>query len=217
MNNYTILAFGVLFDFTGNDKFVSTCQPVNQLINEPWFQTVLREETYDVDVVVVAGHTPLRNSTGFEYDLVLSAIRAHLPTTPVQFFGGHSHIRDFRKYDNLAHGIESGRYLETLGWVNMDLDPFHVGRRYIDNNLGGYRFHAEIKDEDEFATDEGKVITEDIRKKVIVLLLLADHRGNNKGYGNFWDVCREIIILIELRILPLAISSLLSPRMCFQN
>ena len=169
VNNYTILAFGVLFDFTGNDKFVSTCQPVHDLINERWFQTVLRDETHDVDVIVVVGHTPLRNSTGFEYDLVLSAIRAHLPTIPVQFFGGHSHIRDFRKYDDLAHGIESGRYLETLGWINMDLNPFRLGRRYIDNNLGGYRFHTEIEEEQEFETHEGKAISEEIQKKVTIL------------------------------------------------
>jgi 2',3'-cyclic-nucleotide 2'-phosphodiesterase (5'-nucleotidase family) len=170
VNNYTILAFGVLFDFTGNDKFVSTCQPVHDLINERWFQTVLRDETRDVDVIVVVGHTPLRNSTGFEYDLVLSAIRAHLPTIPVQFFGGHSHIRDFRKYDDLAHGIESGRYLETLGWINMDLNPFRLGRRYIDNNLGAYRFHTEIEEKQEFETQEGKGISEEIQKKVPIFL-----------------------------------------------
>jgi hypothetical protein len=131
---------------------------------------VLRSETHDVDVIVVVGHTPLRNSTGFEYDLVLSAIRAHLPSIPVQFFGGHSHIRDFRKYDDLAHGIESGRYLETLGWINMDLSPFRLGRRYIDNNLGGYRFHTEI-DEEEFDTQGGKAISEEIRKKVIIFIV----------------------------------------------
>ena len=176
VNNYTILAFGVLFDFTGissnlfsesgNDKFVSTCQPVHELVNEQWFQSVLRDETKDVDLIVVVGHTPLRNTTGFEYDLVLSAIRQHLPLIPVQFFGGHSHIRDFRKYDEFAHGIESGRYLETLGWINMDLKPFKVGRRYIDNNVGSYQHHADVHTKQEFDTQEGKAISVEIRKKV---------------------------------------------------
>lgn len=168
INNFTILAFGILFDFTGNDKFVSTCQPVNQLIVEPWFQNVLKTETHDVDLIVVVGHTPLRNSTGFEYDLVLSEIRRHLPTIPVQFFGGHSHIRDFRKYDNYAHGIQSGRYLETLGWIGMDLQPsLHVGRRYIDNNVPGYRYHAGIEGEQQFQTKEGQAISREIQIKVI--------------------------------------------------
>ena len=156
----------------GNDKFVSTCQPVDKLVKETWFQTVLREATSDVDLIVVTGHTPIRNTTGFEYDLVLAAIRQHLPTIPVQFFGGHSHIRDFRKYDQFAYGIESGRYLETIGWVNMDLKSFKVGRRYIDNNVGSYRFHIGVDTKQEFDTQQGKTISELIKKKVIWYLTI---------------------------------------------
>ena len=166
INNITILAFGILFDFTGNDKFVSTCQPVQHLIREPWFQSVLRHQTSDVDLILIVGHTPLRNTTGFEYPVVLNAIREYLPDIPVQFFGGHSHIRDFIKYDEWAHGIESGRYLETLGWISMDLGPkFRVGRRYIDNNVPGYEFHSGVVSRD-FETQEGKSISNEIQKKV---------------------------------------------------
>jgi 2',3'-cyclic-nucleotide 2'-phosphodiesterase (5'-nucleotidase family) len=154
------------------------------MVNEPWFQSTLRNETGDVDLIVVVGHTPLRNTTGFEYDVVLSAIRQHLPTIPVQFFGGHSHIRDFRKYDDYAHGIESGRYLETLGWVNMDLKPFNVGRKYIDNNLGSYRYHVQMDTQQEFDTESGKDISKEIRKKVVnkgIRLILEDTTGIEKA------------------------------------
>jgi 2',3'-cyclic-nucleotide 2'-phosphodiesterase (5'-nucleotidase family) len=84
----------------------------------------------------------------------------------VQFFGGHTHIRDFRKYDGFAYGIESGRYLETLGWINMDLKPFEIGRRYIDNNLDSYMFHVGASTQEHFATEKGRAISEEIRKKV---------------------------------------------------
>lgn len=156
------------------------------MILEAWFQSVLQNETGDVDLIVVIGHTPIRNSTGFEYDLVLSAIRKHLPTIPVQFFGGHSHIRDFRKYDEIAYGIESGRYLETIGWLNMDLKPFKVGRRYIDNNLGSYQFHVEVDTKQEFDTQEGKTISGEILKKVFILqttLTAAESTGSPKASG----------------------------------
>jgi hypothetical protein len=112
------------------------------------------------------GHTPLRKSPGAEYETFLSAIRAYLPIIPVQFFGGHTHIRDFRKYDMYAHGIESGRYLETLGWINMNFNEFQVGRRYIDNNLRGYKVHLNLDTEQDFDTDQGRDISEFIRKKV---------------------------------------------------
>jgi hypothetical protein len=165
---------------SGNDKLVSTCQPVHELVNEQWFQSVLHDETEDVDLIVVVGHTPLRNTTGFEYDVVLSAIRQHLPTIPVQFFGGHSHIRDFRKYDAYAHGIESGRYLETLGWIDMDLKPFKVGRRYIDNNLRSYQYHVDIGPNQVFDTKEGKAISEEIQKKVWMFSFDANISGNSR-------------------------------------
>jgi len=32
---------------------------------------------------------------------------------------GHTHIRDFVVYDDMATGLESGRYCETLGWFSM--------------------------------------------------------------------------------------------------
>lgn len=175
---------------------MSTCQPVEALIKEQWFRTVLRDETSDVDLIVVVGHTPLRDVTGAEYNTVLSAIRAHLPTIPVQFFGGHTHIRDFRKFDSFAHGIESGRYLETLGWVNMDLKPYKVGRRYIDNNLGSYEFHIALNTSKEFDTQEGKAISEEIRKKVQLaetVLSLAKTTGITETSG----MCAEELLYIE--------------------
>jgi 2',3'-cyclic-nucleotide 2'-phosphodiesterase (5'-nucleotidase family) len=145
---------------------VSTCQKAHDLVKEHWFQSVLENETSDVDLVVVVGHTPVRNVTGDEFAIVLSAIRKHLPSIPVQFFGGHTHIRDFRKFDDLSYGIESGRYLETIGWVNLHLKPFSVGRSYIDNNLDGYKFHLGMESQAEFDTETGKGISDEIQRMV---------------------------------------------------
>lgn len=50
---------------------------------------------------------------------MFNAIRAVRPDTPIQIFGGHSHIRDFAVYDDKTTALESGRYCETLGWFSM--------------------------------------------------------------------------------------------------
>ena len=50
---------------------------------------------------------------------VYNAIRAVKPDTPIQIFGGHTHIRDFAVYDDKTTALESGRYCETLGWLSM--------------------------------------------------------------------------------------------------
>lgn len=55
---------------------------------------------------------------------MFNAIRAVRPDTPIQIFGGHSHIRDFAVYDDKATALESGRYCETLGWLSMSGLPY---------------------------------------------------------------------------------------------
>lgn len=85
------------------------------MVQEDWFQAALK---LDIDMFVVIGHNPVRGS-GSTFPTVLNAIRAVHPNTPVQIFGGHTHIRDFKSYDNTTTSMEAGRYCETLGWVSI--------------------------------------------------------------------------------------------------
>lgn len=167
-----IVAFGFLFDFTGNANN-TVVQPVENTIKEEWFQDAIRE---DVDLFVVIGHVTLH---GPEYKAIHKAIRSQNWDTPIQFFGGHSHIRDFAKYDSKAYAFQSGRYMETLGWMSIEGikgkgkidEPKQLGsraslsfkRRYIDNNLFGYHYHTGLN-ESTFSTDHGKNVSSMIHK-----------------------------------------------------
>ncbi|RMY28965.1 hypothetical protein D0865_15626 [Hortaea werneckii] len=113
-NGIRILAFGFLFNFHNNANNTRV-QPVQETLKEEWFQDALREK--DVDLFLVAGHVPVRESE--EYDAVYRAIRAVKWDTPIVFFGGHTHVRDFKRWEDNAMGIESGRYLETIGFLSM--------------------------------------------------------------------------------------------------
>ncbi|RMY48704.1 hypothetical protein D0863_15330 [Hortaea werneckii] len=113
-NGIRILAFGFLFNFHNNANNTRV-QPVQETLKEKWFQDALREK--DVDLFLVAGHVPVRESE--EYDAVYRAIRAVKWDTPIVFFGGHTHVRDFKRWEDKAMGIESGRYLETIGFLSM--------------------------------------------------------------------------------------------------
>ena len=108
-----LLAFGFLFDFTGNSNN-TVVQPVEKTIQETWFQDAIRE---DVDLFLVIGHVTLH---GPEYKALYKAIRSENWDTPIQFFGGHSHIRDYARYDSKAYALQSGRYMETIGWMSID-------------------------------------------------------------------------------------------------
>lgn len=162
-----IAAFGFLFDFTGNANN-TVVQPVEETIKEQWFQDAIRE---DVDLFVVIGHVTLH---GPEYKALYTAIRSQNWDTPIQFFGGHSHIRDFAKYDSQAYGLQSGRYMETIGWASIESIKVKGGktkpepgyssasmsfqRRYIDNNLYGYHYHTGLNSST-FPTEHGKNVS----------------------------------------------------------
>lgn len=167
-----IVAFGFLFDFTGNGNN-TVVQPVEETIKEKWFQQAIREPA---DLFLIAGHVTL---PGPEYKALYKAIRSQNWDTPIQFFGGHSHIRDFRKYDSNAYGLQSGRYMETIGWMSIEgikgkgkkEEPKELkvrastkfDRRYIDNNLFGYHYHTGLNDTT-FPTIHGKNVSAAIQK-----------------------------------------------------
>ncbi|KAI9029778.1 nucleoside phosphatase family-domain-containing protein [Phycomyces nitens] len=154
-----VLSFGFLFNFNGNGN-ASVVRTVADEISDPWFEKALLK--HKADVIVLIGHIGLH--TG-EFQTVTAAIRKHYPYIPITILGGHTHIRDFAIYDSWAAGIESGRYLETIGFFSVDgiSDSkkfikkhgyqssklpsnltFH--RRYLDQNRETYIYHtAETK------------------------------------------------------------------------
>lgn len=114
-----IMAFGVIYDFDGNTNYTNVITVAN-LTREQWFVNAVKT-TEPVDLFLLIGHNPVRDtgSKTFTMATVQKFIRKHRPTTPIQVFGGHSHIRDLAVYDERSVGLESGRYCETMGWLSM--------------------------------------------------------------------------------------------------
>ena len=169
-----IIAFGFLFDFINNANN-TVVQPVSQVIQEKWFQEAIRDR--EVDLFLVTGHVPLRSP---EFDLVYKAIRSQQWDVSIQFFGGHTHIRDYAKYDSNAHALESGRYMETIGFMSItglrsggkathdssirkpDISTMKAApsfsRRYIDNNLFSFHHHTGLN-ATTFPTQHGRNVS----------------------------------------------------------
>lgn len=213
-----ILAFGFIFDFTGNANNTVVTR-VEDTIKEDWFKEALKDK--HLDLIVVFGHVDIRSP---EYAALFSTIRAAHKDLPIQFFGGHSHIRDYKIFDDKSVALESGRYMETLGF--MSIDGLSTGgkdgsaatpqkadvtfsRQYIDNNLFSLRHHSG-KDEKTFPTEHG----------INVSKAIGDARGSlglTKKYGcaprDLWISRRpyphkeSILSWIEQEVLPDSISS----------
>ena len=113
-----IMSFGVLYDFKGNSN-VSKVIKAADLVKETWFLDAVQYPE-PIDLFLVIGHNPVRPTAGGStFGTLYKTIRGLRPDTPIQAFGGHTHIRDFAVFDDKSTGLESGRYCETVGWLSM--------------------------------------------------------------------------------------------------
>ncbi|KAG0132004.1 Metallo-dependent phosphatase-like protein [Tuber indicum] len=166
---FRIISFGFLFNFTRNYKNTRV-KTAADTIKESWFQEVIHD--IDVDLFVIIGHVDIHS---IEFTQIFEAIREVHPNIPIQFFGGHSHIRNFRILDNKSTALESGKYFETVGWLSIDgikareapdstdNTSMVVSRRYIDVNRAGYQHHSG-KNATTFDTPQGLLMTERLAK-----------------------------------------------------
>ncbi|RDX45298.1 hypothetical protein OH76DRAFT_1358128 [Lentinus brumalis] len=153
-----VTSLGVIFDFTGNDVN-TTVQKVEDMVKEHWFAEAIEEEP---DFFLLAGHMPV--ATSDNWPTVFNAIRAVHPTTPILILGGHTHIRDCVQYDGRSMALESGRYMETVGWMSAKFDQkgstknLTFSRRYLDPNRVTYEYHSG-RSNATFDTQQGISIT----------------------------------------------------------
>ncbi|KAI9276032.1 Metallo-dependent phosphatase-like protein [Sporodiniella umbellata] len=158
-----VLAYGFLFNFKGNANN-SVVNLVADEIAKPWFNESLKAHT--PDVVTLIGHIGIRFE---EFKTIIKAVRAYYPTIPIAVLGGHTHIRDFVVYDNRAAGIESGRFLETIGFFSLEgihkpSGNITFNRRYLDQNRATYIYHSVDNKEKKFDTSRGKRMSKKIYK-----------------------------------------------------
>jgi 2',3'-cyclic-nucleotide 2'-phosphodiesterase (5'-nucleotidase family) len=161
-----ITSLGVLYDFTGNDVN-TTVQTVADMVKEQWFAEAIAEEP---DVFVLIGHMPVSYDN---WPTVFNAVRAVHPLTPILIFGGHTHIRDCQQYDGRSMALESGRYMETIGWMSADLEAaegnannISFTRRYLDQNRVTYEYHTQMSNQT-FDTAHGRSITDGLQELAV--------------------------------------------------
>ena len=145
VNKFKVLSFGFLFDFKRFNEGTRVT-PIKEVVDsEGWFDEVLR--SHKPDIIVVAGHLPILHDWE-ELHYLHKHIRKYHENIPIQYFGGHSHIRDFSVLDASSTALQAGRFCETLGFALVNMlkkgldvrDRFH--RRYIDFNRRLFAFHA---------------------------------------------------------------------------
>lgn len=181
VNGYHILALSFMFDFRGGNERVKVT-PISEMVRKQWLSDLLTfySQNQRVDALVVFGHMPVSHQ--WTEVLVLHRyLRKFFPDTFIQYFGGHSHIRDYALYDERSSALQSGRYCETVGFLSLanftgsEIADLQVHRRYIDFNLHSFMHHTGKKTLPSFETDLGIAVTKQIAKA-----------ANNMRLGDSW-------------------------------
>lgn len=220
-NKFRILTFSFLYNFKGNADH-SYVTYVERSVKDDWFKdAVLRN---DYDIIFVTGHVPVRYFK--EIGIIVNAIRELKPDVIIQGFGGHTHVRDYRKFDDKAVALESGRYMETIGWASLNVtksDGTHLNgsgiqntsaddtkvsysRRYIDFNPENLAHHSGTDISTNFITPRGAAVSQQIAQIRAELSLNTTYGYVDQDYQTNWakfDSDESLFKLLSDKIHPI--------------
>lgn len=148
-NHLRVLCLSFIFNYQINNPRAKVT-PCIDSVKLPWFQQVVKDYPEDsIDMLVVFGHIPARDEENHELKDLHEYLRQIYPNIVIQYFGGHSHIRDFVELDPKATCLQSGRFSETVGFLsinNVTDDEPGISRSYIDFNKRSFKFHTHSLD-----------------------------------------------------------------------
>eukprot|EP00934_Nitzschia_sp_Nitz4_P001805 Nitzschia sp. Nitz4//scaffold16_size188269//121144//123025//NITZ4_001801-RA/size188269-augustus-gene-0.95-mRNA-1//-1//CDS//3329538547//1805//frame0 len=165
--NSNVLVFGFIYHMYGAASEVTVLDPAD-VVQESWFQKALKEESYDA--ILVMAHMGTDDPA---VSSIISAIRSHVgDNMPVQFVTGHTHMRRFSQVDEYSTAVESGRYLDTVGFVSFptrhtvpddNSTMAHLFQHvFLDANVNNLKYA--LGGEHEFATDDGQELSDFIQR-----------------------------------------------------
>lgn len=145
VNHLRILSLSFIFNFQNNNPRAKVT-PVLQSLDSLWFQNILtRYPENKLDMIVIFGHIPARDKENHELKDLHEFLRQYYPNIIIQYFSGHTHVRDFVEYDFKSTCLQSGRFAETVGFLSIDnvtVNEPMFSRSYIDFNKKSFKFHS---------------------------------------------------------------------------
>lgn len=164
--NTRILALSFMFDFR---RFNSRAQvlPFEEELKKNWFREMIEEYPEDkLDLILMIGHMPVSDFDNHEMTRLQAHFRKLYPNIIIQFFGGHSHVRDFVLFDEKSSALQSGRFAETLGFLSIDnvkSESPCFSRRYIDFNRRSFEYHGRGNQIQSSSASKGENVSKSIR------------------------------------------------------
>lgn len=128
--NASVLTFGFLYHMTDYASDEVLVKNIQEIVQETWFVEAIQSygqpsssnnKKHGYDAILILAHMDVRDPL---CTVLLQAIRNMLlpynvPHMPIQFITGHTHTRDYERFDNYSTSVEAGKYLDTIGFVSF--------------------------------------------------------------------------------------------------
>ena len=118
----TVLVFGFIYNLPDPSDLV-VVQAVEEAVQESWFVDALRETSIGYDAILVMLHAGIDDPS---VEVIRTAIRNITQDSvdpegnlPIQFVAGHTHMRRYAIADPQSKVVESGKYMDTVGWISF--------------------------------------------------------------------------------------------------
>lgn len=160
-----VLAFSFMFNFRRFNNRTNVVPPMEEISKDWFYEATGKYDEDKVDLVLIFGHMPVTDMENREMYELHCFMRNIYPNTVIQYFGGHSHIRDFSVFDERATGLQSGRFAETVGFLSIDnvtSETPSFFRRYIDFNKRSFKHHIG-KNSAELKSSKGRKVSDELR------------------------------------------------------
>eukprot|EP00546_Thalassionema_frauenfeldii_P021947 CAMPEP_0178894760 /NCGR_PEP_ID=MMETSP0786-20121207/199_1 /TAXON_ID=186022 /ORGANISM="Thalassionema frauenfeldii, Strain CCMP 1798" /LENGTH=551 /DNA_ID=CAMNT_0020564893 /DNA_START=80 /DNA_END=1732 /DNA_ORIENTATION=+ len=145
----TVLAFGFAGEMDNVNKLLGPqlfLQKAENAIELPWFKDVLQQR--DFDVILVLAHLDRRVE-----QKILQKIRKICGNDMViQFVNSHNNTHGFEKLDSYAPSMETGRLLNTLGFMSFDKTTKRFNHTFINTTE---KYFGDIISEANYMTEDG--------------------------------------------------------------
>lgn len=202
VNGKKVLALSFLFDFKRFNELARVTS-IEDEVKKDWILKELLGSYNDdnIDLLIVFGHLPIQHGSNAELLFLHRFLRKHFKTSIIQYFGGHSHIRDFISIDDKATALQSGRFCETVGFLSLSLDENpNFFRKYLDFNQQSFDYHLNYLKADPIEWSKKNEISKRI-DDVFNILQLDESRGyipdtyylNNKPLNSKYNLYNLII------------------------
>jgi len=114
-----LLVLGYIYIYNPNSITVTT-EPIDSISNDANIINAMKNS--EIDAMVFLCHiNPEEPENSNDIKKLYYHVRSIYPNVALIFLAGHRHVKYYERYDQNAFVIESGRYFETIGYLEIDI------------------------------------------------------------------------------------------------